>query len=199
MIVEELKKLKRNNSYSVVIDGESYIFDEDVILEYKLLKGHEIDSSILAEAKKKNDIMEYYHKALDYSIKYGKGEGATLEYLVNKGLSLAEGKRIVRMLVDNKIINDRALLESQLDALVRHKYGRLYIKEKLRERKFSLELIDEALDKIDYEEYYNNMNILYNEALKKYKGDSYIINAKAKKHLLSRGFTFDDLNRLKTE
>ena len=195
MIVEELKKLKKNN-YSVVVEGKSYIFDEDVVLEYKLFKGHEIDSEVLNEAIKKNDIMEYYHKASAYSIKYAKGEGATIDYLVNKGLSLPESKRIVNKLVENKIINDKMLIETQMEGLVRKKYGRLYIREKLRERKFDYSLIDEELSSIDYSLYYENMNSLYKEALKKYKGDKFIVNAKAKKYLLSRGFTFDDLNKI---
>ena len=195
MIIEELRRLKKNN-YSITVNGESYILDEEIILEYRLVKGKEITEEILAEAAKKNSLAEYYHKALDYSVRYLKGEGATIDYLVSKGLSYQEAKEIVSKLVKNKIISDRPLVEAQIEGLVRRKYGRLYIKEKLRERKFPLELIDEEMGKIDYALYYSNMNSLFNEAKKRYKGEQYIINTKAKKYVLSKGYSFDDLNHL---
>ena len=41
MIIEELRRLKKNN-YSITVNGESYILDEEIILEYRLVKGREI-------------------------------------------------------------------------------------------------------------------------------------------------------------
>ena len=195
MIIDELKRLK-NGSYSISCNNESYVFDEDVIVEYRLVKGKEITEEILAAAAKKNDLMEYYHKALNYSLRYGKNSNATYDFLIKNGLSDNQADKIISMLSSNKIIDDSILLEGQIAGLVRRKYGILYIKEKLRERKFPLELINQFIGKIDWELYYSNMNSLYLEALKRYNGEPFIVKAKAKKYLASRGFSYDDLNHL---
>ncbi len=195
MIVEELKRLKGNN-YSIVVNNESYIFDEEIILKYRLVKGKEVTKEILEEAREKNSIMEFYHKAMDYSIRYNKGRGQTVSYLIDKGLASVEANKIADRLVQNKIIDDKALVDGHIASLLRRKYGRLYIKEKLKEQGFSNDLIADALININMDTYYENMNILYNEALKRYKGEPYIIRAKAKKYVLSKGYSYEDLSNL---
>ena len=80
MIVTNLKKLK-NNNYLVTIDDEDYKFDEEIILNYRLVKGKELDEKTLKDAIIKNNIALYYNKALNYVAKYQKGSNEIYDYL----------------------------------------------------------------------------------------------------------------------
>lgn len=196
MIIDSLVKNKKNKKYTIVVNDLSYEFDEEVILEYRLVKGKEITNDILDSAIKKNSIISYYYKALDYALKYGKSKRAIKCYLKEKGLANKEIIEIISLLEKNKVINDNELIKGIISSYIRKSYGKLMIEQKLIERKFDNELIKEAIDDIDHEEYINSLIKLYEKIKNKYTGDSYTKTIKIKKYLLSRGYTYEDVNSI---
>ena len=196
MIIDSLVKNKKNKKYTIVVNDSSYEFDEEVILEYRLVKGKEITNDILDSAIKKNSIISYYYKALDYALKYGKSKRAIKSYLKEKGLANEEIIEIISLLEKNKVINDNELIKGIISSYIRKSYGMLMIEQKLIERKFDNELIKEAIDDINHEEYINSLIKLYEKVKNKYTGDSYTKTMKIKKYLLSRGYTYEDVNSI---
>lgn len=197
IIVKSLKKNKKKSYYDVVIEDKSYLFSEEIVIKYRLVENKEIDEKILKLAIKDNDLSKYYNMALNYAIRYGKSSNAVTDYLLEKGLSMNDSKKIVLELIDKKIINDNELIISITSSLVRNGNGALLIKNKLYEKGFSKELIDYAISNIDIEEYNNALISLYNKVKKKYqKYDEKLRKYKIKNYLLSRGYLSYDLDIL---
>ena len=197
IIVKSLKENKKKSYYDVVIEDKSYLFSEEIVIKYRLVENKEIDEKILKLAIKDNDLSKYYNMALNYAIRYGKSSNAVTDYLLEKGLSMNDSKKIVLELIDKKIINDNNLIISITSSLVRNSNGTLLIKNKLYEKGFSKELIDYAISNIDIEEYNNALISLYNKVKKKYqKYDEKLRKYKIKNYLLSRGYFSYDLDIL---
>lgn len=198
MIVEKLeaKANGRDIRYICQIDGIEYSFSEDVILEYRLVNGKEINQSILDEAIKKNDLSFYYDKTLNYAYKYSKNSVEIYDYLLNKGLVNNEIAEIIDKLKKIKIIDDEKLAKDLASYYARSGNGRLMISKKLYERKFNDSLIDIGLSSIDEDEYYKAMLKIYQKALLKYKSDNYNDKMKLKRYILQRGYSISELNYL---
>ena len=80
---------------------------------------------------------------------------------------------------------------------IKDKNGILLIKEKLKDKGFKNEIIEEVLNEIDYDSYFDSLNSLYNKIKNKYdKFDDYLRVNKIKAYLLSRGYTFSDISEL---
>lgn len=197
IIVKEIKKSKKNHYYDLIIDDNKYLFSEEIVLKYRLVKGKEISDEILKLAISDNSFSKYYDMALNYSIRYGKSSNAIRSYLIEKGLSNDDSMKIVNQLIIKKIIDDKKLILSITSALVKNCNGVLLIKNKLYEKEFSNELIELAISSIDIEEYNNSLIRLYNKVKAKYqKYDDKIRKYKIKNYLLSRGYLSYDLDIL---
>ena len=194
MIVTNLKKLK-NNNYLVTIDDEDYKFDEEIILNYRLVKGKELDEKTLKDAIIKNNIALYYNKALNYVAKYQKGSNEIYDYLKKYELEDKDIYFIINKLKSIKLIDDNKLVNNLVSSLVRNANGINMIREKLYQKKFNSSLIDEALKSIDYDEYYEALNKLVVKAKEKYKKEEndYKRLIKIKNYLLQRGYTYSDI------
>ena len=85
MIVKSLKKSR--NKYIVEIDNEKYEFSENIIVNYRLVKGKEIDSITLLSALRDNSLDSLYLKTERYVINYNKSEKEIIRYLKKKEAS----------------------------------------------------------------------------------------------------------------
>lgn len=197
MIVTNLKKLK-NNNYLVTIDDEDYKFDEEIILNYRLVKGKELDEKTLKDAIIKNNIALYYNKALNYVAKYQKGSNEIYDYLKKYELDDKDIYFIINKLKSIKLIDDNKLINNLVSSLVRNANGINMIREKLYQKKFNSSLIDEALKAIDYDEYYEALNKLVIKSKEKYKKEEndYKRLIKIKNYLLQRGYTYSDIENI---
>ena len=197
MIVAELKKSKKKNLYIVKLDSYEYELSEDIVVRYRLVKGKEIESSLLKNIIKDNDLDKLYNKALNYSIRYGKGSSEVELYLKDKGATKSDSKIIVERLKENKIINDSDLIDSLIFSYTKSANGILMIKDKLYQKGYDKDLVEEKLDNIDYDLYYKKMNEHYLKSYKSYKhDDEYNRVIKAKNSLLRRGYTYSDLEKI---
>lgn len=198
MIVEKLetKSNGKNRRYICQIDGKEYSFSEDVILEYRLVKGKKINQDILNEAIKKNNLSSYYDNALNYAYRYGKNSCEVYDYLLGKGLVNNEIDEIIDKLKKTKMLDDEKLVKNLASYYARSGNGKLMISKKLYERKFNDNLIEIGLSSIDEDEYYSFMLKLYQKALLKYKSDNYNDKMKLRRYILQRGYSNSEINYL---
>ncbi len=196
MIIESISKDKKGK-YLIKIGSSIYEFNEDIIVEFNLYKGKEIDDKLLYDAISSNSLNDYYNKALVYSTKYFKGSGEVIEYLKDKGLNENDSKAIVNKLTERRIINDEKIVESLIYSLSKSSNGRLLIKEKLLAKRFDSKLIDLKLNCMDLDIYFEGLNKLYEKNKHKYdKYPDYVRIAKLKNYLYSRGYTSNDISNL---
>ncbi len=195
MIVNDLKAYK--NYYLVIIDNKEYKFSEDTIVNFRLVKGKELSKDTLKKALQSEDLNYFYNKALQYQIRYMKGRAEIFNYLISKGVSINNANIILNKLEDTKILDDKMVASSLTRSYIKDKNGILLIKEKLKDKGFKNEIIEEVLNEIDYDSYFDSLNNLYNKIKNKYdKFDDYIRVNKIKAYLLSRGYTFSDISEL---
>ena len=195
MIVNDLKAYK--NYYLVIIDNKEYKFSEDTIVNFRLVKGKELSKDTLKKALQSEDLNYFYNKALQYQIRYMKGRAEIFNYLISKGVSINNANIILNKLEDTKILDDKMVASSLTRSYIKDKNGILLIKEKLKDKGFKNEIIEEVLNEIDYDSYFDSLNNLYNKIKNKYdKFDDYIRANKIKAYLLSRGYTFSDISEL---
>ena len=195
MIVNDLKAYK--NYYLVIIDNKEYKFSEDTIVNIRLVKGKELSKDTLKKALQSEDLNYFYNKALQYQIRYMKGRAEIFNYLISKGVSINNANIILNKLEDTKILDDKMVASSLTRSYNKDKNGILLIKEKLKDKGFKNEIIEEVLNEIDYDSYFDSLNNLYNKIKNKYdKFDDYIRVNKIKAYLLSRGYTFSDISEL---
>ncbi len=196
MIVKSLKKIK--NNYEVNLDDNKFIFDEEIIIKYRLVEKKEISDSLIDEIIHNNNLVLYYKKALNYALKYNKNSASIVDYLTKFELKNSEIKEIIDQLIKIKVIDDKKLILNDLYSLINKGNGKLMIINKLYKLKFNDELIDYAINNIDYELYYNALKKQYNKAKEKYKdeSDDYIKDIKIKRYLYNKGYSLDDIRSL---
>lgn len=197
MIVKNLKKNK--NKYVVTIDNTDYTFSENIIVKYRLVKGKEIDNQTLKSAISENDYDSLYLKAERYAINYRKSEKEIVRYLKNKECDNQTIQKIVSKLRSLKLIDDSSLVIDLANSLVKKYNGKKMIEAKLKEKGINDELIDMALDNIDYDLYINYLEKLYLKVKDKYNkfDDDYIRINKIKAYLISRGYSYNDIALIK--
>lgn len=195
MIIKELKK-KNNNTYIVKTDSGDYVFSEDVIIKYKLMPNNVIDEAVIPLAMIEEDVTKLYNQALNYAINYGKSVNMIRNYLKTKNASPATIDEIISRLLKIKIINDVNNINNRILTLIKKGNGRLLIKEKLLALKFNIEDINNALDNIDDSLYYEGLNDLVNKVKGKYDLSNIKDIAKLKRYLLSRGYTYLEIENV---
>ena len=197
MIVKNLKKNK--NKYIVTIDNTDYTFSENIIVKYRLVKGKEIDNQTLKSAISENDYDSLYLKAERYAINYRKSEKEIVRYLKNKECDNQTIQKIVSKLRSLKLIDDSSLVIDLANSLVKKYNGKKMIEAKLKEKGINDEVIDMALDNIDYDLYINYLEKLYLKVKDKYNkfDDDYIRINKIKAYLISRGYSYNDIALIK--
>ncbi len=197
MIVKSLKKIPRKSEYLVTIDSTDYKFKENIVVKYRLVKNKEIDNETLKMAISENDFESIYLKTERYVINYSKSEKEVIRYLKKKEIDNLTINKIIAKLRQLNLIDDTNLVEALIYSYIKKYNGIKLIEEKLKQKGIDYDLIDSSLNNIDYDTYYLYLNKLYEKIKNRYdKYDSYIRKNKIKKYLLSRGYTYSDIEKL---
>jgi len=197
MIIDSVTKSKKKSVYVVAIGNKTYEFNEDIIIEFNLYKGKEINDDLLNKALASNSLNDYYNKALNYALRYYKSSYDTKNYLKEKGLSNELIDEIVNKLIEKNIINDKKIVENSVFSLVKSCNGKLLIIEKLKQKRFDINLINECVNNIDMDFYFECLNKLYEKVKNKYdKYPDYVRIGKLKGYLYSRGYSTNDISIL---
>ena len=197
MIVKSLKKIPRKSEYLVTIDSTDYKYKENIVVKYRLVKNKEIDNETLKMAISENDFESIYLKTERYVINYSKSEKEVIRYLKKKEIDNLTINKIIAKLRQLNLIDDTNLVEALIYSYIKKYNGIKLIEEKLKQKGIDYDLIDSSLNNIDYDTYYLYLNKLYEKIKNRYdKYDSYIRKNKIKKYLLSRGYTYSDIEKL---
>ena len=194
MIIKSIKEKNKNNSI-LVIDDKKYILSTDIVVEYFLFKGKEINIDTLNEIISLNDEYLMFNKMKNYLLRYQANEKKIRMKLIDNNISFNSIENIIERLKKIGILNDDKFIDSFISSLIRKGNGENLIRQKLFDKGFENNLISLKLKDIRCDEYYEALNKMYNKALKNYKEDEgYQKVQKVKKYLLSRGYTYQDIN-----
>lgn len=184
--MEVTKLVKKDLKYECYIDDEPYIFDEEIILKYRLFAGKKLDRLLLDEINEANEIQKYYNKALAYQVKYAKSSREVINYLIDKGLSADVAYRIINSLVSKRLIDDERLAIGLAASMARNSNGYNMIRYKLKNKLFNDEIISIAINNLDEEDINIGKDKLLKKLEKQYSKHSDVIKSKKIKESLYR-------------
>ena len=160
MQIQKIQKLK-NNKYKVLIDSESIIIFDNVILDNNLLYKKNIDINLYNKILEDNKYYDVYNKVLKYILKKMRSEKEIRQYISKFEINNIFIDKIINKLKDNNLVNDINFCRSFInDNIYLSKNGINKIRNELINNDVSIEVIDEELEKIDREVIYNKLEKL---------------------------------------
>lgn len=182
--------VKKKNGYEVSFEHETYILDEETVLQFRLLCGKEIEDYLVNSIKQFDEKQKVANKALEYAIRYSKSAKEVVRYLELKDYSKYIAETVVDSLIEKGLINDEILAVSLAGSLARNSNGPMMIKQKLMSHFFTSETIDIALNSVEESDYLLGLQKLERKLEKRYeKEESFIKKQKIKKALYAHGYT----------
>ena len=195
MIVTEIKKIGKGQRYYVEIDEfQKFTVEADVLVRYKLKTGDEIDADELNKMLLENGEFSCFDRALIYLEKNMKTEKGIRDYLKQKGFLPQSIDNAVDKLKEYGYINDENFTECYIRTYG-NKKGRKKIKYELISKGVDINLIDVKIEElVDEDEEINSCKELFRKYMKNKQFDLKT-KQKAVAHLVSKGFTFNVINR----
>lgn len=149
--VNDLQKGKKKR-YIVTLNEKEYDVNENLILNYHLIKGYVIeDDKVLDDIISDISYYDFYDIALTYLERNIKSSGEIKNYLKKKGASDEISSKIVSALISHKLLDDKKYFELYVSHYIRIGYGPIYIINKAKQSGISQNIIEE-FDFINYKD-----------------------------------------------
>ena len=134
MIIQKMTQ-KNAKSYEITLDDQrTFIVSEDVLVKFRLLKGKEVDESLLAEIKKASAYDIGLQQALNYLSYQLRTEKEIAAYLKEKEIGAEDIQKICQYLKNQRLIDDVQYAKSYLQTALRlNDKGPAVIANKLKE------------------------------------------------------------------
>lgn len=197
--VVEVKRKGKN--YLIYIEDSSkvsdeYLVSEDLIIEYRLIKGKTFDLEFYNNLIQMINRDKYYQKVLKYSLFKPRTEKEIIDYLDrlsidNKSFYLEKLKKI-------KIINDNLYTENYISDSINLKHiGPRKIYEDLKFKGISQELITEKIIVYNKKEMLENIEYWLDKKIKMSSNIPMMkLKNQLKSFLVNKGFNFDDISSI---
>lgn len=195
--VNDLQKGKKNR-YIVTLNEKEYDVNENLILNYHLVKGYVIeDDKVLDDIISDISYYDFYDIALTYLERNIKSSGEIKKYLKKKGASDEISSKIVSALISHKLLDDKKYFELYVSHYIRIGYGPIYIINKAKQSDIPQNIIEE-FDFINYKD--DIKASCLKQSQKKIKlikeSDAYQKIMKLKRYLISRGYDYNMINEV---
>lgn len=114
MRIEKFIKDK-SNKYKVIIDGDSCILYDDVIIKYDLISKKEIDESLYKELISYNDELSSYYDSIKYITRKLRSEKEIVEYLKRKEIKKDIIDKTIKRLKENNFLNEELYIKAYIN------------------------------------------------------------------------------------
>ncbi|MDD3126199.1 MAG: RecX family transcriptional regulator [Candidatus Izemoplasmatales bacterium] len=171
--VQNLKK--SNNRYTVTFqlnDSSAAVFlvSEDLVVEYRLIPGKILEDFAFQSFKKAADIDEYFHKAMNYAVRYPQTEATMKKYLENRMVPDDKIISIIAKLKQIGIIDDEVFTINYVENHFRfHHEGKIKIRFDLRGKGVCETIIEKGINTIGNQAETTAMEILFDRKLSSLK------------------------------
>ena len=192
MKITKYKKIR--NKYRVYFEDSSSVdLYEDIILKHSLLLKKEVTKKQLEIIVNDNKKEEIYDVSLKYiSIKM-RSKKEIKDYLKRKEYDDIDIKNTISRLEKNNLINNKEYARAYIiDRINLSNDGPNKIKKDLIHEGIEEEVINQYIDKIDYDELYNKLDRLIDKkivSLKKYSGE--VLKQRLIGYFINLGYSID--------
>jgi regulatory protein len=202
-ITTQKKNSERFNIFIKKKEQESYAFsvDQDVLINYGLRKGMELDNSLINEILYKDEIKKAYNQSLNYLSYRMRSAHEVAQYLKKKEAEPPIIEEVIAKLFSYNFLNDlefaKAFVRSKKNTSIK---GPIVIKNELKEKGVSIAHIEEGLKEYSYEEQLEKAKIFAEKKVEKEKRRSMKeVNDKVRQGLMVKGFSSDIINEVLAE
>lgn len=190
MQITEFKKIGNSNRYKMFVDGDFFaiLMDEDIV-KYHLKLNTEYSASQLNEIATTAQNKVATDMALNLVSKFLKTEKQIKDYLKEKSFTQTAIDYAINKLKEYNYINDIQYAKNYVQSRQNSK-GKRAIKFELKAKGIAEEIINRVLDETE-----NSQEVIEKLALKfvKNKKNDEKIKEKLFRHLVSKGFEFDEI------
>lgn len=201
MKITKIEKQKKNRTrYNVGLDGGfAFGLYDETILKFGLRTGDELEDEKITEIKEYDEFN--YGKKIAYSfLSYRQRSKKELtKKLKDKRISKSGIDKIIKLLEEQKFINDSTYAKMYLESKIRNKpMGKRLLQNKLFEKGIDKDIAEKTLNEnYSEEKEMDSAKKLLEKYTKKIKGkDANEKKQKCYRYLISRGFDFEIVNKV---
>ena len=188
MKIEKIKK--SGKKYKIVLNNNDVITTyDDVIINNGLLYKKEIDSDMLNDINKDTSYYDIYYKCVNYITKKLRSEKEINEYIDLFNVSDIDKNNTIKKLKEIGMIDDikyaRAFISDKINLSLD---GPDKIRKMLLEHNIKSEIIEEELNKIDFDIIEDKIKKIINKKIKNTKYTGYVLKQKILNDLINLGY-----------
>ncbi|MDC3418193.1 recombination regulator RecX [Aquibacillus salsiterrae] len=197
---------KNKSRYNIFLEderGDSYGFsvDEDILVEFSLHKGMEMDGETVELLKQKDTIHKSYALAINYLSYRMRSKKEISDYLTKKDIDAEQVHLVMDRLSKEGLLDDQAFANAFVETRINtSSKGPQLVKKELLEKGISTQIADEALKKISYDWQYDKAEKLTRKKWSSTNNKSFQQQQlTVKQHLIQKGFSHDVIKDVLTE
>ena len=164
----KIKSIKKtSNKYKIELENNEKITTyDDVILKNNILYKKEIDKELIKKIEEENIYYDAYNKVVKYINKKLRIESEIKKYLKQLEIDKNLEEKIIEKLKQTKLINDELYAHAYIhDKITLTNDGPNKIKKELLQQ-IEEKIIDDELEKIDYEEIHSKIEKIIEKKIK---------------------------------
>ena len=194
MYINKIIKMK-NSKYKIIIDDDSIITYDSVILDNDLLYKKNIDKNLYNKIINDTNYYDIYNKTVKYILKRRRSEKEINDYLNKFEISDNIKTSIINKLKDINLINDIDFCKAYInDKLYLSKYGINKIKNDLLNHNIPTDVIQNLLENIDNQIISNRLETIIIKKIKNNtKYSNYYLKQKILNEMISLGYNKEDI------
>lgn len=191
---------KRKDRYNIYIDGEfKFGLDEGVVVRFGLYEKREIDQELIDQIEKEEVIAKAFNAVANFLKTRERSKKEIRDKLKTKDYSESVVEKVLEKLERLNIVNDRRFAEMFVrDRMKLKPKGKKVLQIELMQKGIDRGTIEEVLgEMLNTENEIELAKKIYEKAIRKYgSADEQDIKQKKIKYMLSRGFSYDIIEKL---
>ena len=191
--VTKIEVQKNNkNKVNIFCDGQ-YLFalHTETLLKNHITQNSEITEVQIEKLTQEDNLVKATEEATKYVSKGLKSRKQIRDFLIKKQYNLDIINSVIEKLAEYNLIDDNAYIQAFIHD--HNQYGQQKLKQMLLQKGFSKQKLDEVFSNFEVD--LDNLKKLADKYLKN-KERTYENIIKCKKYLLSKGFSYEDINSL---
>ena len=193
MEITDLIRRGKSELYKTFVDGEYVcLLEEETLYKHKIKIGTKLSEHEFEQLRKESENLTCKNVAINYVSKSLKTRQQTFDNLKQKGFLISSINNALDMLENYGYINDKYYAEMFIKSKQNSK-GILYIKSALKQKGIKENIINEVL--CEYKSNEQDIEMLAEKYLKN-KQKNIDTKQKLYRHLLSKGFTYEEVQKI---
>ncbi|MFC6274225.1 recombination regulator RecX [Levilactobacillus tangyuanensis] len=190
---------KRQGRFNIYVDGHyAFPVSENVLIDFRLFKGMEIDKALEEQLVSADDVSKAYNRALDYLSHQLRTEKEINDKLISLDIEPLTVEKTMKRLRELNLVDDSHYAVSYVRTMMHTgDKGPRVIQQHLRQKGIGEKLIDDALQVYTTEDRLEIGTAVAEKLAKRYRRQAFgTQKQKIRQGLITRGFAVDEATQM---